>query len=272
MIAKFFRLAAASMVPGGGFLLAGWSPATALTLYWIDTLVGAIAMGVRIALHRHWTGVSGHDRSQLGATFSVATSNDEPNPVVFKSFLAEFLLTSISFTVAHGVFLTAVLGFISERPDADQVRQGGIGVAICHALALGFDARWLDRWPFARLKHQAVQIMGRVVLVNMAILGGMMFSFWRNTPGAFFTFFVWLKFFSDIGSLVPQWNPHEPPRWLVWLMKRFPTQRGESFEEYWRRTRAQEVSRAEDDERVKPVMAEGERVKSAKKGRAKRRR
>ena len=271
MLAKFFRLAAASLVPGGGFLLADWSPATALTLYWIDTLVGAVAMGVRIALHRHRTGVSGHDRGQLGATFSVSTSDDEPSPVVFKSFLAEFLLTSISFTVAHAVFLAAVLGFMAERPNADQVLQGAIGIAICHALALSFDSWRLDRWPFARLKYQALQIMGRVVLVHMAILGGTMFSFWRNTPGAFFTFFVWLKFFSDIGSLLPQWNPQEPPRWLVRLLKRFPKQRGESFEEHWRRTRAQELQQSAQDEQVKPVKA-AEESKRVKNGRANRRR
>jgi hypothetical protein len=160
------------------------------------------------------------------------------------------------------VFLVAVLAFMSERPDVDQVRQGGIGIVICHALALSFDSWRLDQWPFARLKHQAMQIMGRVVLIHMAILGGMMFAFTRNTPGAFFTVFVWLKFFSDIGSLLPQWNPQEPPRLLVWMLKRVPKQRGETFEEYWRRTRAQEALQVAEDERVKPV----------KKGRAKRRR
>jgi hypothetical protein len=272
MLAKFFRLFAASVVPGGGFLLGGWSPATALTLYWVDTLVGAFAMGVRIALHRRWTKVSGHERGQLGATFAVSSSGEEMTPVVFKSFLAEFLLTSVSFTVAQGVFLAVVLGFMSERPEGDHVRQGGIAILACHAVALSFDSWRLDQWPFARIKHQAVQIMGRVVLIHMAILGGMMYSITRSTPGAFLTVFVWLKFMSDIGSLLPQWNPHAPPRWLVSLMKLFPKQRGETFEEYWRRTRAQEVLQAAEDEHVRYVKAEDGGVKQFKKGRAKRRR
>jgi hypothetical protein len=84
--------------------------------------------------------------------------------------------------------------------------------------------------------------------------------------------FVWLKFMSDIGSLLPQWNPQAPPRWLVSVMKLFPKQRGETFEEYWRRTRAQELLQAADDERVTPVKAANERVKPFRKGRAKRRR
>ena len=176
MLAKFFRLFAASVVPGGGFLLGEWSPATALTLYWVDTLVGAFAMGVRIGLHRHWTKVSGHDRPQLDAPLAVSTSYEEMTPVVFKSFLAEFLLTSVAFTVAHGVFLTIVLGFMSARPDADHVRQGAIAILVCHALSLSFDARRLDSWPFARLKEQAERIMGRIAFIHMLIVVGMWFS------------------------------------------------------------------------------------------------
>jgi hypothetical protein len=248
-LARLLRLFAASVVPGGGFLLVGWSPATTLALYWIENVVGALAMAGRIALHRRWTGVAGHARAQLGATLTVSTNDSPPAAVQFKSFLAEFLLTSIAFSVAHGVFLAAVLGFIVERPDLDAVRQGAIGIVICHVLALSFDARRLDEWPFAKLKYQATQVMSRVVLVHLAILGGMLFLAWRGTPGAFFSVFVWLKFFSDIGSQLPQGNPREPPRWLVRFMALFPKQKGETFEEYWRRTRVEEEAQAENDER-----------------------
>jgi hypothetical protein len=249
-LSRLFRLFAASVVPGGGFLLAGWSPATALTLYWIENVVGALAMSVRIALHRRWTGVAGHGRAQLGATFSASVNEAAPAPVAFKSFLAEFLLTSIAFSIAHGVFLAAVLGFIAERPELDAVRQGTIGIVIFHALGLSFDVRQLHDWPFARLKYQATQVMSRVVLVHFAILAGIFVVAWRATPGAFFTTFIWLKFLSDIGSMLPQWNPREPPRWLVRLMGLFPKQKGESFEAYWRRTRAEEEVLAEGDEQM----------------------
>ena len=258
-LARLLRLFAASVVPGGGFLVAGWSPATALTLYWIDNLAGAVAMGVRIALHRRWTGLAGHDRGQLGATYS---TGEEREPQVFKSFLAEFLVTSIVFTIAHGVFLAAVLGMIGQRPDIPTVQQGAIAIATLHALALSFDARRLDEWPFARLKQQAVQAMSRITLVHMALLGGMVLFAVRGTPGAFFTVFVWLKFFSDIGSQLPQWNPHEPPRWLVGVMNLFPKQKGQTFEEHWRRTRSAEDARAMEDEqeaRATPAKPRGKR-------------
>ena len=41
----------------------------------------------------------------------------------------------------------------------------------------------------------------------------------------------------------------EPPRWLVRIMKLIPDQKGESFEAYWRRTRAEEDAKAAEDER-----------------------
>jgi hypothetical protein len=246
-LASVLRLSAASVVPGGGFLFGGWSPATALALYWIDNLVSAVVMSARIGLHRRWTGLAGHQRGQLGATYSTTADHE---PQLFKSFLAEFLVTSVGFTLAHGVFLAAVLGIMGQRPDTEAVQRGAIAIATLQLLAFSFDAVRLDEWPFARLKQQAIQAMSRITLVHMALLGGMMLFALRGTPGAFFTVFVWLKFFSDIGSQLPQWNPHDPPRWLVRVMSLFPKQKGESFEEYWRRTRAAEDALAAEDERA----------------------
>jgi hypothetical protein len=160
-----------------------------------------------------------------------------------------------------------VLGFVEVGPEWDAVRQGAIGIVVLHALALSFDARRLDEWPFAKLKYQAIQVMSRVVLVHMAVLGGMVLFAWRGTPGAFFSVFVWLKFFSDIGSQLPQWNPREPPRWLVRVMRLFPPQKGETFEAYWRRRRVVEEAQAEHDDRA----AHAAHVSPAKKRRRSRR-
>jgi hypothetical protein len=77
----------------------------------------------------------------------------------------------------------------------------------------------------------------------------MAFFAWRESPGAFFSVFVWLKALTDIGAFLPQWNPREPPRWLVNLMHAVPgTKKGETFEEYWHRTRAAEEAQARRDE------------------------
>lgn len=249
-LARLLRLAAASVVPGGGFLVGGWSAATALTLYWVDNVVGSVAMGARIFLHRRWTGVSGHRRPHMNVTVTTSGRDGVVTRTEFRSFLAEFLVSSLMFSLAHGVFLAAVLGYILERPDWEATRQGAIGVAACHALALSFDSVRLDEWPFARLKDQALRVMGRVVLIHLALPGGLLLMAWRGTPDSFFGVFVGLKLLADIGTMLPRANPDAPPRWLFTVMKRVPRQKGETFEQYWRRTRARERREEARDEQV----------------------
>lgn len=231
VLSRLFRLIASSAVPGGGYFLAHWSPATALTLYWIDNVAGAIAMAFRIAEHRRLTRAVGHTHAQLGATVTIGEE-----PVDFRSFFGEFTITTAGFAIAHGVFLAAVLGFVLERPNMDDVREGAVAIAICHLIALTADRWTLASWPFKKLKDQAQRLMGRIALVNMAILGGTWFMAFNSAPDAFFKVFVWLKAASDVGNMLPSAETKDPPRILVWLLSFFPKQNGETFEEYWRRT------------------------------------
>jgi hypothetical protein len=250
MLTGVLRLMAASIVPGGGVLLSGWSPATALALYWIENTIGGLTMAVRIAVHQRVTGLAGHGRGHMNASYTLSNGSTTVRRN-FRSFLAEFLVTTIAFNIGHLIFLFAVMGFILPGgPDLQAIQQGLTLILVCHGLALTFDLRRLDEWPFARLKKQANLLIGRVVLVHLAILGGMVFLAFRNTTDSFFGVFLGLKFLSDLGTILPQYDPREPPRWLVTVMKRIPSQTGESFEDYWRRTRAAEIAQAEHDEQV----------------------
>ena len=51
MLSRLLRLIASSAVPGGGYLLGQWSPATALALYWFENLVGGAAMAMTFHPH-----------------------------------------------------------------------------------------------------------------------------------------------------------------------------------------------------------------------------
>ena len=248
-IARLFRFLASSLVPGGGYFLAGWSPATALTLYWIDNVVGGVAMTIRILLHRQATRSAGHARPQLEVLVTTGKPGQEKQ-VEFRSFLMEFFATSTVFSVAHGVFLAGVTAFVLQGPDGRAVREGAVAIVICHAIALTVDRLTLANWPFAKLKAQAQRLIGRVVLVNIAILGGTWALAFSGSTASFFSVFVWLKAASDIGSLLPPLSTRHPPRVLVWLMSFFPKQKGETFEEYWRRTRRAEEEQAALDEQV----------------------
>lgn len=237
-------------MPGGGYLFNEWSPATALALYWVDNLIGGVAMAVRIAEHRRLTGAAGHSRAQLGATLTTSSGDGPEKPVKFRSFLAEFLTVNTIFNLAHGVFLAVVLAIIAQPPDLNALKEGAIAIALCHAIAVTIDLFTIQNWQFAALKAQAEKMMGRIILVHAAIIGGTWFMMASDAPDSFFTVFVWLKAFSDIGNLLPRFDSREPPRALVKVMNLFPKQNGESFEDYWRRTRRQEEEGAARDERV----------------------
>jgi hypothetical protein len=173
-ITGLFRLFAASVIPGGGYFFAGWSPSTTLALYWVDTLIGTFAMAMRISLHWKWTRLAGHTRAHLGTTMTTE-SRGRTRQVKFTSFQSEFLVTALVFTLAHGVFLAALLGFILEAPNVEDLKKGATGILACHGLALGIDTFRLDSWPFIRLKQMADRLMGRVFLVHLAIIGGMFY-------------------------------------------------------------------------------------------------
>jgi hypothetical protein len=207
-------------------------------------------MALRIAEHRRLTGTDGHRRAQLGLTVTTSRGDEPDQPVQFRSFLSEFVTANAMFSAGHGIFLAFVLGFVLQRPDLDAIWQGTIGIALCHAIAITVDRFTIASWPFARLKDQAQRLMGRIALVNVALIGGTWFMVFNNQPESFFTVFVWLKAASDIGNLLPSMETRHAPRPLVWLMNFFPKQNGETFEEYWRRTRGKAEEDAARDERV----------------------
>ena len=206
-------------------------------------------MALRIAEHRRLTGVAGHGRAQLNAVVSTSSGANEKT-VKFQSFLVEFLVVSTMFSVGHGVFLAAILGFILEPPDFDAVRQGTIAIALCHAIALTVDRFTIANWPFARLKDQAERLMGRVTLVNIALIGGTWIMAFSDSKESFFSVFIWLKALSDVGTMLPTYDPREAPGWLVRIMSVFPQQKGETFEQYWTRTRKKEEEQAALDDRI----------------------
>src|SRR3954467_4920910 len=62
---RLLPVAGANAVPVAGVFLAGWSAATALTLYWVENLVGSLLVAVRIGAHEALTRKRGHRRLQL---------------------------------------------------------------------------------------------------------------------------------------------------------------------------------------------------------------
>ena len=258
------RVLGLNAVPVGGVMLAGWSTGTGLALYWCETLIGTATNAVRIAQHRRMTGKRGHYRGQLGVEIN---AGDEPRArrggrgkTKWRSFLTEYLVGSLVFTFAHGLFIAIILGaFLKSWPSKVDMLYGLAVVALFQVGGLAFDLFSLRDWPFARLKLQVQSAMGRVVLVHVAIIFGMALVFWLDKPGSFFWVFGGLKTLSDVGGLVGAKSgaragvaasPAEPPKWAKRVVAKIAP--GEDFDVYWRRERERELREAAEDEEVRP--------------------
>jgi hypothetical protein len=232
---RLFELIGLNTIPIVGVFAQGWSASTALTLYWLESIAMAAFLMIRIALHRHWTRKRGHERQPL---------------------LQEVLVTSIPFSVAHGVFLGFFFFALNVAPDRHTVVQAAQLMLLVEGLTLAFDMRSLADWPLARLRERSELLFGRVALVHLTIIvGGAMLAY-NGAPARALTVFVVLKALSDLGSLLPRnvaaGTDHAPPAWIAWIGRVFPKQNGETFEEYWRRTHAEAAAQRASDEEESP--------------------
>jgi hypothetical protein len=221
---KFIEMVGVNSVPVLGVFAGDWTSSTALAVYWFENLVASVLIAARLWLHRRWQ----------------PPADDAGQPLPRAKAPSELLTTAIPFTLAHGVFLVPVFLLVTRlTPDPQQLRQAAVALLAMQGIAFGVDLWSLGAWPAARVNERADHLMGRVVLVHLSIIIGMFLFAWLERPGAFFGFFVGCKVLADLSSLLPkadQGTPDRPPRWLAAVMRRFPRQNGESFEEYWART------------------------------------
>lgn len=221
---------AENAVPAGGWFLGGWSPGTALAVYWFENLVSTLTLGTRIAVHRRATRMRGHRDQNVRA----------------------FLPVVLAFTIVHGVFVGVALGLAKIGPvDWNAVVAGARGVLCAHAASLVFDWFTIARWPFAEIRRRTGTAFVRLGVVHLGLLIGMFVAFAYGAPASFFTAFVVLRAMAELSSVLPQWQPEEPPRVLAALFDRFPTKPGEeSFSDYWRRSVREERTQHARDEQV----------------------
>ena len=231
---RLFLAGGQNAVPLSGWFLGGWSAGTTLAVFWFENLALTVFIAARIAAHWQATRTRGHQGG----------------------FLRTFLFTSLAFTLAHGVFLAIV---ISRLPEGSVVREdvvrGVQWMLAAQAASLMLDLWRIGVWPFAEVRARTEWVLGRVVVVHLSILVGMFLFMAFDRPAWFFTLFLVFKAMMDIGSLLPRWEPKEPPAFLVHVMNSVPKQKGkgkqeESFTDDWRRTKGEEMQKKARDEEV----------------------
>jgi hypothetical protein len=270
MLRRLVPLVGINAVPLGGVFLAGWSPATALSLYWWENLIGAALVALRIALHRLLTRKRGHRRLQLnlqvyaggqGAAEKRRSKRQRKRErrgggvdVEPGSFLGEFLLVAGAGTAVHGVLLWAVLrGFLEAGPQSDQLRLGVLAVGVFQLGGFLFDLIGIRQRPFAWIRDLAQATAQRVSLLHLTLIIGFWFATGPGGLSGSLRPFVVLKALADFGGVLAHLgvnaDPEEAPPWLAATMNRLRPEGGD-FATYWRERKDRERQLREQDEQT----------------------
>lgn len=234
-------------VPATGWFAAQWSGGTTLAVYWVENVAVCAFIALRILLHQKQSPRRGHFRYEAPNT---------DRPAARSSFLTGFAVTGFAFCAAHGVFLGVIL-FLLDRNGASgfaaidwrSVAYGCLGVLVLLAVDFAVDLPGLRRMPFRHLERTADQGVGRVLVVHLTLIFGMVGVALTGAPSAFFGVFVFLKTMFAISTALPQWEPEVAPRWFSRLMNRVPNVHpGRTFEQFWADDRAAERARREKNE------------------------
>ena len=233
-------------VPVVGWFTQDWSGGTTLAVYWFETLTASLFILARIAIHQRWSPRRGHFRYHgPGGRASSST------------FMSSFGVVSLSFCGAHGVFLGAILLLLNHNRAGHLVevdwRSVGFGcLTVLAFMTVDFmvDLVTLRQWPFRRLEQNASQVLSRVMVVHLTLLIGFVAIAVTDAPNAFFGVFVVLKTMAALSTLLPQWQPAKPPRWMSRAMDKGPSVRpGKGFDDFWDEEQTGERQRLETNER-----------------------
>jgi Family of unknown function (DUF6498) len=203
----------------------------------------------RIALHQRWTPRRGHFRYS-----APSTSRRSPQT---SSFLAGFAVPSLAFCAAHGIFLGGILVLLDQQGETSVAgvdwRSAGLGcLTVLAFLAVDFvvDLLSLRGWSFWQVERTAVGGLGRIVVVHLTLVFGLIAVGVTGAPDALFGTFVVLKSLFAVSAALPQWEPAVAPSWLSRVMNRVPNvHRGRRFEDVWAVDCADEAERRAGNER-----------------------
>lgn len=232
-------------VPLVGWFVDDWSGGTTLVVYWCETVVTCVFVLARIAVHQHWAPRRGHFEyvAPGGGLRSGRTS----------SLLTGFAISSFAFCAAHGVLLAAILFVLDhhgERALADihwrSVALGGLSVLVFLAADFLVDLLRLRKWSFLQIEQTARRGLGRVIVVHLTIVFGLIAVAATGAPDSLFGVFVVVKSLFSLATALPQSEPSTAPRRLGGVLNRLSNVRpGRRWEDLW----ADEIARRETNER-----------------------
>jgi len=241
---KLLLVLALNAIPFYGAMYLGWSVSTILALYWVENVMVIVATSARIVLHRRLTRKCGH----WGGAQPAVEDGVTWIPTNANAFLREYLGLCVVFTLAHGIFVVAIVfGMHQKHPDDtlwqfsfDQFRNGVAGMAAVLAADLLADAGVLRRRSFAWLKIHVDRRSARVLILHIALIAGMLAIVTTDSPLALLGVLIGLKTLVDLSAA---WYgerehmddlPAEPPAWSLKLVSAGGDAARTKFIENWR--------------------------------------
>jgi hypothetical protein len=245
-IVHLLALLAVNAIPAVGWFVEEWSAGTTLVVYWFENVAVCLFVAARIIANQRFSPRRGH--FEYRAPKSAGRGSQT-------SFLNGFLMTSLVFSAAHGVFLGVILFMLDHNAQADlagvvwhQVRNGCVGVLVVLAIEFAVDLPGLRRWTFWQVEQTANRSLGRIAVVHLTLVIGM-FGAVMTDASALFGVFIVLKTLNALSMALPQWEPTTAPKWLSRVLNRLPNvHQGEDFEDLWAKERADEAERRSRNE------------------------
>ncbi|MCW1966809.1 MAG: DUF6498-containing protein [Anaerolineae bacterium] len=245
-------------IPALGFLFGAFGTGNTMLIYWAENLLGGLMVAVRIWLHRRWTQKQGHYRAHVNTMTTTTTRRGgrvTQTRQIRTTFLAEFMLTHLVFTLAHGVFLVFLLFVMRVLPDRQTWLPAIASMAFFQSIALVMDVVTLKYRPFAWVKRLANGALGRMALVHLALIFGVGLAAVIGKNELFFVPFAALKLLVDVGSYFlksdQQYAP--APSWLANGMNKLKP--GHDFAAELEADRQRLLREAELDEQVIPARS-----------------
>ena len=247
-------------VPLYGIKYLGWSIGTVLLLYWVENVLVTLFTCARIALHRALTRKSGHWRTgSLGVLV-----NGKPST---RGLLGEYATMAIGFTLAHGIFVYAIVFLFGEgssdpeqwRFSFEQFRFGALQMIGLMSFEFLLDAAQMRSRNFAWIKTYVQQRMGRVLVLHLAIIFGMMAMVATESPVAVLYVLIGLKTLWDLAAAASSAKadsvPENAPQWVGSFADKVASQHGGAakIQADWKRARDDLLRAAREDEQVRPA-------------------
>ncbi|MEO7431492.1 MAG: DUF6498-containing protein [Dokdonella sp.] len=247
-------------IPIVGVLRYGWSASNVLVLYWLESLLIAILMCLRIAGHCLLTRRKGHWRT---GQLTPSPRNLGNRPVMMRDYAA----VAFPFTLVHGIFVIGITYMLAmNHPDSPvwgfdfvAFRHGALLLAGVLAAEFCLDMTGMRKRPFAWMRACTQQRMGRVLVLHLAIIFGMFAAAATDSPYAVLYVLIGLKTLWDLSTSsagdAPAAPADKPPPWLITVSERVGKGKisGADLQKQWKDSREAALEHAIEDEQVMPT-------------------